>query len=169
MVEGPVVSNRAQRRRGDFETLNSLLERGGGGSLFATRKHQGVMKIETACLICKGETGRKKMVRDHDHRTGFIRGPLCELCNAWLGLYENGLKMGKRVRHWRRRFKIEIAEHLTRDTGVKYVRFPDSKLSRPANMIPVGTPKEINPWGIVITRLPPGDARGSHAWMGRKC
>lgn len=118
------------------------------------------------CLICKGALKCKRIVRDHDHRTGMIRGPLCDLCNSWLGLYENGLPMGKRVRNWKRRFKNEIAEHLKRNTGVQYIRFP--KLQNKSENIPTVRDSKVNPWGAVVTKLPPGDARGSHAWMGRK-
>ena len=74
------------------------------------------------CGIC-GKV--RKMVRDHDHTTGMIRGPLCDLCNVWLGVFEANLKRkmqrGKR-RHkaWVARYEPAIREHLKRDTGVLY-------------------------------------------------
>lgn len=39
------------------------------------------------CEIC-GETNRKKLCIDHDHKTGKIRGCLCQNCNKLLGFLE---------------------------------------------------------------------------------
>ena len=36
-----------------------------------------------ACEICR--TPRRKLVLDHDHETGFIRGWICQSCNVHLG------------------------------------------------------------------------------------
>lgn len=38
------------------------------------------------CAIC-GKA--KRLVVDHDHKTGEIRGLLCRICNGFLGLFEN--------------------------------------------------------------------------------
>lgn len=40
----------------------------------------------TQCQICL--RADRKLVRDHDHATGFSRGRLCNPCNGWLGLLE---------------------------------------------------------------------------------
>jgi len=38
------------------------------------------------CPICLQSVER--LVRDHNHLTGYIRGELCERCNSWLSLLE---------------------------------------------------------------------------------
>lgn len=40
------------------------------------------------CAICR-EAGRRLVV-DHDHETGAVRGLLCVPCNSALGRYESG-------------------------------------------------------------------------------
>lgn len=45
------------------------------------------------CQICKTETTNnkrfKRLVIDHDHNTGFIRGLLCHTCNSGLGSFKD--------------------------------------------------------------------------------
>jgi Autographiviridae endonuclease VII len=40
------------------------------------------------CAICGKLPGRVRLVRDHDHRTGRIRGLLHARCNRALGVFE---------------------------------------------------------------------------------
>jgi len=75
------------------------------------------------CNICG--INKERMVRDHNHRTGFIRGVLCEQCNSWLGVYEGNLnrvkKRGKkRYQLWVDTYQGEIEIHLNCNTGIKY-------------------------------------------------
>lgn len=41
------------------------------------------------CPICKREEIRRRLCLDHDHRTGKIRGMLCDACNISLGKFED--------------------------------------------------------------------------------
>lgn len=75
------------------------------------------------CNIC--DTVDIRLVRDHDHHTGFIRGILCEKCNSWLGVYERNRtrikQRGKRkYKTWVASFSKQIENHLQCNTGVKY-------------------------------------------------
>jgi Recombination endonuclease VII len=45
------------------------------------------------CALCgthePGGNGNKSFAIDHDHQTDQVRGLLCNVCNVWLGGYEN--------------------------------------------------------------------------------
>jgi len=41
---------------------------------------------EGVCYICRRATGaRKRLAVDHDHKTGYVRGLCCSVCNSVLG------------------------------------------------------------------------------------
>jgi len=49
-----------------------------------------VTKQNNRCVICKREPKwGKKLVIDHNHKTGKVRGLLCDLCNMITGIREN--------------------------------------------------------------------------------
>jgi hypothetical protein len=65
------------------------------------------------CPVCLLFASR--LVRDHDHATGFARGRLCERCSSWLVVLElhpdRFLLRKRRHREWRR-WVIENAERI---------------------------------------------------------
>lgn len=44
---------------------------------------------EGACAVCQRVVGDEKLVIDHDHRTGKVRGLLCSPCNTALGFFRD--------------------------------------------------------------------------------
>lgn len=46
-------------------------------------------KQEGCCAICGERTERKHLDVDHDHKTGQIRGLLCNSCNQGLGYFKD--------------------------------------------------------------------------------
>lgn len=84
------------------------------------------------CNICGRlpyETETKRLVRDHSHATGLIRGILCDLCNNYIGVYEslkvwaeNTKRKNKRYKIWLNRFYYRIIYHLTCNTDIMYFR-----------------------------------------------
>lgn len=66
------------------------------------------------CKICKGKSGSGRLVTDHCHTTGIVRGILCEKCNSWLGVIE-----GKKAT----KARITYITKLERKTGIPAVNF----------------------------------------------
>lgn len=62
-----------------------------------------------ACAICQRTDA--KLVVDHDHRTGVVRGLLCNRCNGQLGFIENEVLMAAASDYLARsaRRRLEVA------------------------------------------------------------
>ena len=54
-------------------------------------------KQNNKCLICLREA---RLSVDHDHKTGKIRGLLCNWCNSYLGAVEKDIEILDRMRSY---------------------------------------------------------------------
>lgn len=84
------------------------------------------------CLICRR---KKKLVVDHDHKTGSIRGLLCGGCNVMLGHFRDSAVLIQRVINYlldARQFQLPIL-HLTQGQHgqPKQPKPPRQYISRP--------------------------------------
>ena len=54
------------------------------------------------CPICSKTTiaGLSKIVLDHCHHSGFVRGYLCESCNTGIGRFDDNTKILDRAKDW---------------------------------------------------------------------
>lgn len=74
------------------------------------------------CWLCGANETR--LVRDHCHLTGFIRGILCEQCNNYIGFYEKW-KLPRRNRQlnyfaWVDFLRVKLSWYLNRHTELRY-------------------------------------------------
>ena len=77
--------------------------------------------MQRKCEICQIEESLDiRLVRDHDHGTGFIRGLLCDKCNGRLSAFEKG-RMKSHT--WAEKYSQQIMLYLTKpSSGKKYLR-----------------------------------------------
>lgn len=61
----------------------------------------------SGCAICYNKTG--KMNIDHDHKTGRVRGVLCNPCNLMIGYIERAEKFGDSVPNYLKNKENKIA------------------------------------------------------------
>ena len=79
-------------------------------------------RLKRECSLCKS---KERLVRDHCHDSGFIRGILCDLCNTYLGLLESDGKRdfpwkGKHRKWLRKVGRENIDEYLSSQTEYLY-------------------------------------------------
>jgi len=76
------------------------------------------------CEICGVKASNEvRLVRDHDHNTGFIRGFLCDPCNGRLGTYEHRKvkprKAKGRYREWLEKYQTVVDDYLSKEPSGK--------------------------------------------------
>jgi len=77
------------------------------------------------CAIClqNRPTSRiKRLVVDHDHKTGGIRGLLCHRCNCGLGYFADDVNLIRRAIDYLERYIREHSANSTGRIGADYVR-----------------------------------------------
>ena len=79
--------------------------------------------VKGICEIC--ESTDRRMVRDHNHVNGMIRGILCDQCNSWIGVYEYNIRENadegkKRYKDWLSKYRVIIIAYLQQDKGIRY-------------------------------------------------
>lgn len=55
--------------------------------------NQMLVDQDSKCYICMGDNGSIALCIDHDHKTGKVRGLLCNKCNRALGLFADDTKL----------------------------------------------------------------------------
>ena len=56
-----------------------------------------LLEQQNVCFICKKTNKQKMLGVDHDHKTGQVRGLLCDLCNRALGLLHDDISLLRRA------------------------------------------------------------------------
>jgi len=57
-----------------------------------------IKKQKSRCALC-GKI--RKLILDHDHKTGRVRGMLCRKCNMWLSVFDDKRKFKKILKYVR--------------------------------------------------------------------
>lgn len=77
-------------RRANTETALAVEKRSRARYLYGITPDQIEYMFAAQDMLCAICTEAKRLVVDHDHQTGAVRGGLCFRCNNMLGLYERG-------------------------------------------------------------------------------
>jgi Recombination endonuclease VII len=72
------------------------------------------------CSVCCAPAGTTRLVRDHCHKSGIIRGILCDRCNSWLGIFGSTGRGSARYKRWATKYRLRILGYLRQSTGVPY-------------------------------------------------
>ncbi len=60
--------------------------------IITKEEYDDLLKIQNnVCAICKKVDSKKSLAIDHNHKTGKIRGLLCEGCNIGLGGFKDDI------------------------------------------------------------------------------
>jgi len=60
-------------------------------------QYKAIYSNNPKCYICSRKQTSKKLCIDHDHKTGKVRGLLCNKCNRALGLFQDSSKLLKKA------------------------------------------------------------------------
>lgn len=69
----------------------------------------GICNLPEVALDRRG--GVKKLAIDHDHKTGIIRGLLCQQCNMGLGKFKDNVEFLKNAATYLESYKEALKEH----------------------------------------------------------
>lgn len=81
-----------------FETRKRLRLRGHkniDGTQFTAEQHDQMLRM--SCEVCGSSS---KVVVDHDHITGFVRGVLCDKCNLSLGFAKDSVQILEKLQQY---------------------------------------------------------------------
>ncbi len=84
-------TNRKMRRRFKLHRRTDYVE-----ATYGLTKENYLLKInqqKNLCAICKGKQEGKILCVDHDHKTGKVRGLLCNQCNVGLGNLKDDIQV----------------------------------------------------------------------------
>ena len=71
------------------------------------RQHEAMYAAQDGrCGLCGQPTPYDKIVTDHDHNTGKVRGLLCQRCNTGLGMMESRNVPISRIADWLERGRV---------------------------------------------------------------
>ncbi len=61
-------------------------------------RYQALFDLQSGrCALCNKVWNKRPLMQDHCHKTGMIRGLLCQKCNTALGLFGDSPEMIKKV------------------------------------------------------------------------
>ena len=58
------------------------------------------IKQKNLCAICKRPEQKKSLAIDHCHKTGKVRGLLCQKCNRGIGCFDDNVELLKNAIHY---------------------------------------------------------------------
>ncbi len=74
-------------KKGKDSNRNSLLKKEYGITL---QEYVRLFELQNGvCKMCKNPEIKKCLAVDHNHKTGKVRGLLCQQCNCMIGFIEN--------------------------------------------------------------------------------
>lgn len=83
-------------------------------------------RLSPQCTICGA---KKELVRDHCHRTGYIRGILCNSCNIHLGTLQSVKKKRSNKWHvWYEEYEDKIEEFRKYHVSIPFKSFASKKI-----------------------------------------